>query len=167
MVRPTVPFRSVAVVACTALAAVGCGGGSGDETAVEQREAASVQAIVFVNGLTVDVSIVPGIGTASESRIALPGESVRAISDAGVCVGVGRNGAVTRIASVVRSGMMTVGTPAKCTDPGLGEVVVTWSPDELSGTRQLDSVIPGTQLCLERRGALDVEARIVPAGTAC
>jgi hypothetical protein len=149
----------------------GCGDGTGSssdaDATVDRRGAALSPTLVVVNGLDVGVSISPGIGTAADSRIAQPGGSVEAVGDTGACVGIARAGAVVRVAMLMEGGRMKAGTPAKCTDPDLGDVVVTWTSAEFSGARTLESLIPDTQLCLERQGPLEVQARIEPVGTAC
>jgi hypothetical protein len=169
MARPTISFRSATVLGfmALALATAGCGAGSGDDGMVDRRSAALLPTIEFVNGLTFSVSLLPGVGTAAEANTALPGESIVAAGDLGACVGIARSGDITRIALLVEGNRMTVGTPAKCSDSGSGQVAVRWRADEVSGTRRLDSAIPETQLCLERLGLLEVQARIEPAGTAC
>lgn len=170
MARPTMWFRSAVIPAfimLATLAGTGCGGDPADDAVVDRSSAALLPTLVVVNGLSFDVSLMPGIGTAADARVALQGESIRAIGEVGACVGVARNGDVTRIAMLVDRDRMTVGTPAKCTDAGLGAVTVTWRADELSGTRRLDTVLPGTQWCVERQGLLEVQARIEPVGTAC
>ncbi len=131
--------------------------------------------MTVVTTLDGGVSVAPGIGSSGDRVVVVPGASARAQAgpDGGdandVCVVLGRDGRVTRVALVVTGDVMWVHTPARCPGPRprSGDRPAVWRADDAAGTRLLASDIPGVQLCLTREGRLDVRVRVEAIGTTC
>ncbi len=171
-IGPTV--AAVVTVGLMALALVGCGGGSGTDGRVERRGSGEERSLTVANRLGTSVGFWPYTGRSGNPVGVEPGETARSggtpvPGENDVCVALGQGGATVRVAVIVNGDVMRVSSPAKCpgSRPQSGDPQAIWTATELSGARLLDAGFPGTQLCAERQGRLDVLVRIEPTATLC